>query len=226
MALLKLQHEDLSYDCIKVSIALNYSTKSSIKTQFWSSSREKLPRLEIPGEEGAVDHSTAICHYYSPQLFTSTTNSAEVIEWVSIADNHLHPAVMRLISPFVGAVMYNSQVEKEAENAINSIAGVLNGKLLHETYMSGDVITMADISLCCALYPAMRIFLDDQWRAKYANLTRWYMTVTNQYQVSSVLANTDYARTRPKFNMKQYKEMQQGKKMKEEKWFVCCKLKT
>jgi len=213
--MLKLKHKDESYDSNKVSIALNFSTKS-IRKQFWSSTTEKFPRLEVPGEEGAVDSSTAISHYFSPHLFQSTTCSAEVVEWVSVADNLLHPCVMSLVSPYVGGSMYNSQVEKEAENVINSISKVLDDKLLNETYMSGDAVTMADICLCCALYPAMKVFLDEKWRENHVNLTRWYMTVVNQDQVSGVLG-TECCKTRPKFDMKKYKAMKEKEQKSEKK---------
>merc|ERR1712176_510657 len=51
---------------------------------------------------------------------------------------------------------------------------VLNNHLLHNMYMVGHSITLADISVCCALLDGMKLVLDEGLRKKFGNLMRWF----------------------------------------------------
>jgi len=52
--------------------------------------------------------------------------------------------------------------------------------LLHNTYLAGERITLADLFCASLASHAFQNFFDRKWRAENPNFTRWYETVYNQ----------------------------------------------
>merc|ERR1712176_748626 len=79
-----------------------------------------------------------------------------------------------------------------AKQDIKRALTVLDNHLLHNTYMAGHCITLADISLCCALLDGMRLVLDAEFRKPFGNLMRWFNTCIAQPQFASVIGNVTF----------------------------------
>ena len=65
------------------------------------------------------------------------------------------------------------EVTALAKEDVKRALSVLNNHLLHNMYMVGHAITLADISLCCALVDGMKLVLDEEFRKPFANMMRW-----------------------------------------------------
>ena len=64
---------------------------------------------------------------------------------------------------------------------------MLNNYLLTRTYLVGERVTLADISVGVALLPLYQYVLDKSLCSNYVNLTRYFNTLINQKEFSSVL---------------------------------------
>merc|ERR1712066_176353 len=74
-----------------------------------------------------------------------------------------------------------------AKEDVKKALAVLNNHLLHNTYMVGHTITLADISLFCALLDGMQLVLDEGFRKPFTNLMRWFNLCLAQPEFSAVL---------------------------------------
>merc|ERR1712066_262529 len=74
-----------------------------------------------------------------------------------------------------------------AKEDVKKALEVLNNHLLHNTYMVGHTITLADISVACALVDGMKHVLDDAFRQPYGNLMRWFNLCIAQPEFKAVL---------------------------------------
>merc|ERR1712139_6402 len=68
---------------------------------------------------------------------------------------------------------------------------VMNKHLLCYMYMVGDHITLADISLCCALVEAFKSVLTPDIKKEFTNLVRWFDLCMAQVEFVSVLGKLD-----------------------------------
>ncbi|CAL1674923.1 unnamed protein product [Lasius platythorax] len=80
----------------------------------------------------------------------------------------------------------NAKVSKED---LLSALKTLDNTLHTKTYLIGERISLADISVFIALLPLYEYVLDPHHRKQYTNLNRWFSTILNQPQVKSVVKN-------------------------------------
>lgn len=64
---------------------------------------------------------------------------------------------------------------------------VLDAHLLHRTYLVGDQITCADISIASALLYPFKLTCDKNYLKNYPNVTRWFTTCVNQPEFAAVV---------------------------------------
>jgi len=64
---------------------------------------------------------------------------------------------------------------------------VLNTHLLTRTYLVGDKLSLADIAVVSALVYPMKMLLDEAWRMEFVNVTRWFITCTEQPEFKAVI---------------------------------------
>lgn len=109
------------------------------------------------------------------------------MQWINLAEHELLPAVLALIDSSPAAKPSQNRARQE----INHLLDILNKILLTRTYLVGETVTLADISVVCTLLPALRV-LDGGVRAKSANVLRWVNTITPQPNVKHVLGNVEF----------------------------------
>merc|ERR1712039_654984 len=83
--------------------------------------------------------------------------------------------------------MGNAEVKERAKKDAMVALALLDKHLLSFTYMVGHQITLADISLCCALVDGMELVLDPDFRQSYGNLMRWFNLCLAQPEFAAVL---------------------------------------
>ena len=82
--------------------------------------------------------------------------------------------------PLVGKDPYNKKsVDEHAKESQNAM-DVVEEHLLHNTYLVGERITLADIFAAGTCYRGFEYFFGKEWRQQHPNITRWYETVRNQ----------------------------------------------
>lgn len=94
---------------------------------------------------------------------------------------------------------------------------LLDAFLLSRTYLVGERITLADISVACTLLNLYKEVLDPNFRKSFVNVNRWFVTLVNQSQFKAVLGEVKLcekvAEVDPKkFAQQQQQQQQQGGK--------------
>jgi elongation factor 1-gamma len=95
----------------------------------------------------------------------------------------------------------------------------LNARLLNNTFLVGERVTLADIVVFCNLLHLYEYVLDPDFRAPFGCVTRWFTTILNQPQVKAVVSNFKLCTKAAVFDAKKFAEMQTklGKKPAEKK---------
>ena len=81
----------------------------------------------------------------------------------------------------------------------DNVLKMLNEYLKTRTYLAGERITLADVSMSMALLPLYQFVLDEKARKNYANCTRWFNTCINQPNFVKVLGNVKLCQEPIKF---------------------------
>lgn len=129
----------------------------------------------------------AVALYLSPAALRggNALQEAQVLQWLSVAEQELMPAVLSLVSSSPGAKAGFARSRQELQVYLDA----LNKILLTRTYLVGEGVTLADIAVCCVLLPAFQSVLDGAARSKVANVQRWFNTIVNQVAFNAVVGN-------------------------------------
>jgi elongation factor 1-gamma len=83
---------------------------------------------------------------------------------------------------------YNKKSVDEAAKGAAKVIAVVEEHLLHNTYLVGERITLADLFAVSIISRGFQFFFDKEWRSQNPNVTRWYETVYNQPIYTDVAA--------------------------------------
>ncbi|XP_012347711.1 alanine--tRNA ligase, cytoplasmic isoform X2 [Apis florea] len=148
--------------------------------------------IKLQGNDFELFDSNAIAFYLSTDQFKCSNNSftfSEVLQWLSYADNHILPAVLGWVVPYLSKNIPNNiktNIKTSKEDVLSSLQK-LNNILLTKTYLVGERISLADITVFTTLMPLYEYVLDSEYRKQFTNLNRWFFTILNQSQVTSVI---------------------------------------
>lgn len=187
--------------CAKASDLVLYAAKGSLRgtcaqiVAQWSGKKlivktdgkeaESSNGIVLKGKEVELRDSCAIAFFLaSAELKNSKDTFAlsQVIQWMSYADNHVRTSVLAWLLPCLDSVSSkNSSTGSKAakEELLRCLRG-LNEVLLTRTYLIDERASLADLYVFGALLPLYEHVLDTKARAKFQNLTRWFLTILNQ----------------------------------------------
>lgn len=135
-------------------------------------------RLQID-EKTSISTPLAIIHYISqknknPNLYGK--EMAQVLQWINLSLSDAQSASLNW-------VLNNKQ------DSGRNLLKMLEDYLKTRTYLAGERISMADISMSMALMPLYQFSLDEKSRQSFANTSRWFNTCINQPNFLNVLGN-------------------------------------
>lgn len=148
---------------------------------------------QVPAFETAdgkfLTESNAIAYYVSNEQLRGKTDleKAEVLSFLSLADNELLPAVHGWVFAFMGIIQFQKNNVERAKQDLKATLTALNSRLVNQTFLVGERLTLADIVVFATLLSAYEKVLDPSFRAPFGSLTRWFNTVLNQPQVKAVV---------------------------------------
>jgi len=185
----------------------------------------KFPLGKVPAfssKKGLnLSESNAIAKYVGSAKLQgeSAEAAAQVQQWIDFADNEILPAACTWVFPCLGVTQYNKQETERAKLQIMKALCVLNDYLVTRTFLVGESITQADISLCCNMLALYEMVLDPVTRLPFVNVNRYFTTVVNQPHVKAVLGEVKLATSMAQFDNKKYAELHggQGDKKKDKK---------
>ncbi|XP_065185449.1 elongation factor 1-gamma-like [Sycon ciliatum] len=183
----------------------------------------KFPLGKVPAfltaDGQPIYESNAIAHFVANEQLRGSTpmDAALVQQFVQLAENEILPAACTWVYPTLGFMQYNKQATEKAQEHVKTILQLLNNALQTRTYLVGERITLADITVAIALLGLYRQVLEPSFRAPYGNVNRWFTTIVNQPQAKSVLGEVTLCTTMAKFDPKKLAEMQPKKEKVEKK---------
>ena len=98
----------------------------------------------------------------------------------------------------------------KAKAEVELLLHQLDNHLLAHTYLVGESITLADISVFAALFDIFKHLLDAESRKLFVNVSRWFDTILNQTKVKEAMNKLkfdfSYCVTPAKFDAAKHKE--------------------
>uniref|UniRef100_A0A4W2EN53 GST C-terminal domain-containing protein n=1 Tax=Bos indicus x Bos taurus TaxID=30522 RepID=A0A4W2EN53_BOBOX len=77
--------------------------------------------------------------------------AAQVVQWVSFADSDIVPPASTWVFPTLGIMHHNKQATENAKEEMRRILGLLDAHLKTRTFLVGERVTLADITVVCTL---------------------------------------------------------------------------
>ncbi|KAK5630693.1 hypothetical protein RRF57_006408 [Xylaria bambusicola] len=139
------------------------------------------------GSDGYVLSETIAINIYITSQNEKTTllgktkqDYASILKWMSFFNSELLPNLGAWYRPLLGLDPYNKKNIDEAIKASNKALSIVEEHLLHNTFLVGERLTLADLFATSIISRGFQFFFDKDWRAENPNITRWYGTVYNQ----------------------------------------------
>ncbi|XP_046968027.1 elongation factor 1-gamma [Vanessa cardui] len=183
---------------------------------------KKFPAGKVPAYESSdgkvlLTESNAIAYYVANATLrgSDVATQAAIYQWASWADSELLPASCAWVFPYLGIMQFNKQNVERAKTDLLAALKVLDDHLLTRTFLVTERITLADIIVFSTLIHAFQNVLDSSLRSSLVNVQRWFLTLANQPQVSSVTGAITLCEAPPTYNPK--KCLVQSKKDGEKK---------
>ena len=151
------------------------------------------PGLEIQNADGSkkyLSQSLAIAYYVSnPALKREDCPlaQAEVLQWLYFGDHDLLPVIFNHVFPILG--LLPAPKDTKVKQDLFKLLSVMNDHLQRQTFLVGERISLADISLCLNLVLLFERGLLMEDRNKFAHLLRWFDTIIHQKHVKDVLGS-------------------------------------
>uniref|UniRef100_A0A0K0E3Q2 eEF-1B gamma n=2 Tax=Strongyloides stercoralis TaxID=6248 RepID=A0A0K0E3Q2_STRER len=204
----RLFGQEKSFRTQKVLIAAKYG---GVDVQFINSQPPvaKFPLGVSPAyEDGDVKlfGSDAISLHLAGKAFPEAKCS-EVCQWLQYGEGKLVQTVLNYVLPSISAAKVDHDVLVAAKAEFLGQISSLNEILVTKTFLAGERISLADISIALDLLPAYEHVLDKHAQTKYQNVTRWFNTIVNQENVKSVIGEVKFATKEATFDQDTFNKL-------------------
>lgn len=183
------------YNNISIQIPeFNLGTDNKTESFLSKSPFGKIPVLETPN--GCITESNAIARYIARMrndtgLYGNTFfESAQVDQWIDICSNSIELPATLWIYSYIGTIPPLSECAQcKVKSDLAKALSVLENVLSDKTYLVGDRITLADITISTTLLYPFKWVCGPAYRSNYPNVMRWFDTCVNQPQFRDVISN-------------------------------------
>jgi len=210
-----------NYRAQKVQIAAAYSgseVKVDPNFEFGTTNTaedflKKFPLGKVPAFEDSngacLSESNAIAFYVANQTLRGANplDQALVLQYLEFAENEILPSACTWVYPTLGFKQYNKQETEKAQTHLKKCLALLNGFLETRTFLVGERITLADITLACNMMMLYAQVMDASFRGPYENVNRWFTTCINQPQFKGVIGEFTLCTKMATFDNKRYQEL-------------------
>ena len=127
---------------------------------------------------------------------------ASVLQWLLYSSGDLHHAVAGWVlptSPDNTCSAANPGTCAASKASLLARLEALDQSLSTRTYLVGERISLADLSVALTLVPAFSQVLDTKTRTKYRHVTRWFRTIVHQPEVAAVVGDVKFCEKEPSF---------------------------
>lgn len=170
--------------------------------------------LQVPAFETKdgkyLSESNAIAFYVANEQLRGKTDleRAQVVQWLSFAESEILPYSSAWVFPLLGLVPYNKNAVSRAKEDTERSLAVLNSRLVNNTFLVGERLSLADIVVFTNLLSVYQYVLEPAVRQPFGNVNRWFNTILNQPQVLKVVKNFKLTDKAIEADPKKYAELQ------------------
>ncbi|KRZ78938.1 Elongation factor 1-gamma [Trichinella papuae] len=137
-------------------------------------------------------------------------HDSDVLQWIHMADTKILAPLLSWVIPCLSAYPYKSTYVAEAKEETMQAMQWLNTQLLLKTFLVGERISLADIIMACDVLPAYQHVFDERIRKRFANVTRWFLTIINQPFFKKAIGDVPLCEKAAVFDEQQFKEFLAG----------------
>jgi len=197
-----------NFRALKVLVAANYSgVKLNVDPEFEfgvtnksEEFRKKFPVGKVPAYESKdgktlLSESDAIAYFVADETLRGGKGDAEkskVLQWIMFAQTELLPGICGWLFPSLSIMPFNkdqvSRARAETERCLSSVDEYLSTR----TYLVGEGVTLADISVFATLTDLYKNLMDEDTKKSFVNVNRWFDTILNQPNVQDALKKYSY----------------------------------
>merc|ERR1719247_2368340 len=131
---------------------------------------------------------------------------------MNFADNEILPASCTWVFPCLGIMQFNKGATERAKEDVKKALSALNSHLLTHTYLVGERITLADITVTCTLLHLYQYVLKASFRKPFQNVNRWFTTMINQPQVKAIIGDFKLCEKMAQFDNKKLQRFKENSK--------------
>ena len=140
--------------------------------------------------------------------------NAQIQQWIGFANAEISAVAVKWLYPLLGYADFNFKATEEGKAAAKRLLGALNQHLRYKTFLVGNCVTLADITVACYLLPFYKTVFDVEFRAEFQNVNRWFLTCVNQTNFKEILGDVVLCQT---MQVYQSKKTDKKAEKKEEK---------
>lgn len=206
-----------SYRGIKCRVAAAYGGASLkvVEVKSDDSSHHHVPAFESDDKKVHLIETNAIAYYLANDQLRGGNGLEErsrVLQWLNWGSQDVYSAVASWVYPALGLVESTPAHVNAAKNELKNIFEFLNNYFKTRTYLVGERLTLADVSLAADLLLAYEHVADEEWRKPYVNTNRWFTTVVNQAHFKKVNGEVKLAAKAVEYDPKRKVEKPAAKK--------------
>jgi len=191
-----------SFRGFKATIAANVSGAAVKTVELTKNDKHAhVPSYESDDKKYTLFDANAIAYYLANDQMRgqSAEDKAQVVQWLNYGSEHAINAVAGWVYPSLSLMETCQPGLQKAKNDLRQVFACVNEHLKTRTFLVGERMTLADVSLACDLLMALQHVADPTFRKPFGNLTRWFMTVVNQEAVKKVLGEVTLCTVCPEF---------------------------
>jgi len=180
---------------IKLDESFQFGTTNFSQTFLSKFPLGKVPCVELDTGK-LLDETNSAAWQLCPGDMTGGGDKAvqgEVIRWMYLSDVEVTPAACNWAYPAIG-ILPNTPDMDRGKRDLLKLMTIINTELRTKTWLVGERISLADISLACSFLLVFANVMEQEMKDKLPHLTRWFNTVVNQQKVKEVLDTVDLTR--------------------------------
>lgn len=77
---------------------------------------------------------------------------SQVFQWIEYSDREISPVSQTLVYPCMGILQFNKNQNEHAKSELKKILNLLDQYLSTRTYLVGERVTLADVTVACDLF--------------------------------------------------------------------------
>jgi len=193
-----------AFNCVRLSVEDKDNAPETITGHALGGLRtfdSRWPVLLTPS--GPLWNSASIARFVSRSGDTESNllgysyfEQGLVDQWVDFTTSELQLAINAWIYPILGYLQTSNDEKNIAKRVSLDLLKRLNSYLLHNTYLAGERISLADITVFTAVLDLFIHVLDENLLKSIHNVTRWFLTCFNHPIIHPFVSSSNlYAST-------------------------------